>query len=399
MKHEMIYERADLFDVNMIIVMSIRIKGTPSESELEGAFCKAVAANEVLMSKVVIEDDGRAFYVDNDRPKSSIRRADAGLDDIRGREERIRFRIEDGEFIRAFYEESNDGTTILFLMHHLGGDGMSLEYFIEDLMTFLSGGEREFKKIRTAETENNLDPLSRMLIRHYNRKWMDRVFTFADMDKAYESYWKDRITTIDTQVIEKKEMDEILAECHSVGVRFTSYLTAKLIMNEAGTMDVGYAMDYRHDKNRSMGNQASGVSVRYRYNPSKSLMENALAIQKKLDKKLNDHKKGSYILSFVAALKPTLHDAVNLEHAGTFHDKVSYSLAKLMGYVEKTKDYSITNLTVADIPLRYGEYEIGEMTFAGPVVSYGKRITSVITCNGKTVITTHVRKTKNNLTI
>ena len=27
-------------------------------------------------------------------------------------------------------------------------------------------------------------------------------------------------------------------------------------------------------------------------------------------------------------------------------------------YVGKTKDYSITNLMVADIPVKYGEYEI-----------------------------------------
>ncbi len=392
MKHEIIYERGDLFDVNMIVMISIRIKGTPSEAEIADAFSNAVGVNEILLSKVVIENDGRAFYVDNDSPKSFIRKADDELDTIRKREERIRFKVDEGEFIRAYYETENDETTIMFLMHHLAGDGMSLQYFIEDFMTFLSGGTKEFKEIRTAETKDNLDPISRGIIKHYNRKWRDRVFSFDDMEKAYEFYWKDKTTIIDTQVIEKEEMDEILAECHKAGVRFTSYFTAKLIKDEKGMMDVGYAMDYRHDKNRSMGNQASGLSVRYKYSPSKSIMDNAGAIQKMFDKKIEDHKKGSYILNFVAGFKPTIHDAVNLEHAGTFHDKVSYSLAKLMGYVVKTKDYSITNLTVADIPLHYGNYEITEMTFAGPVVSYGKRIFSVITCNGKTVITEHVRK-------
>ena len=83
---------------------------------------------------------------------------------------------------------------------------------------------------------------------------------------------------------------------------------------------------------------------------------------------------------------------MNLEHAGYYHDKVSYSFAKLMGYVDKTKDYSITNLTVADIPSKYGEYEIKQILFAGPVVSYGQKIISVVTFNGKTVITRHERK-------
>ena len=35
---------------------------------------------------------------------------------------------------------------------------------------------------------------------------------------------------------------------------------------------------------------------------------------------------------------------------------------------------------------------IKNMMFAAPVVSYGKRIISVITCNGRTVITRHVMK-------
>lgn len=157
-------------------------------------------------------------------------------------------------------------------------------------------------------------------------------------------------------------------------------------------MHIGYAVDYRHDNNRSMGNQASGISIEYKYVSSISLMENARRIQSKLDKKLKEHEKGSYVLSFVGDINPTLRDAVNLEHVGYFHNKVSYRLAKIMGYVGKTKDYSITNLTVADIPVKYGEYEIKNMMFAAPVVSYGKRIISVITCNGRTVITRHEMK-------
>lgn len=392
MKHEIIYERGELFDVNMMITMSIRISGCPSEEEIVRAFSLAVGTNEILLSRIVIDNDGRAFYVDNDHPESFIRKADDSLDAIRQREEKKRFKLEKGEYIRAYYEVEEDRTTILFLMHHMAGDGMSLQYFIEDFMTFLAGEQKSFKEIRTAETGDALDVVSHGIIRHYNRKWNKHVFSFSDMDKAYDAYWKDRTSVIDRKVIEKEEMDKILDECRKAGVRYTAYITAWLIKESQRTMDIGYAMDYRQDKNRSMGNQASGFSIRYRYNSEKSLLDNARAIQKKIDKKIREHEKGSYILSFVAGFVPTLHDAVNLEHAGTFHDKVSFSLARLMGYIGTTKDYSITNLTVADIPVRYGDYEIEEMMFAGPVVSYGKIIFSIVSCNGKTVITKHVRK-------
>lgn len=392
MKHKIFYEREELFDVNMLITMIVKVKGGPSDDELKSAFDGAVKVNGILNSKIVIEPDGSAYYVDNDAPRSSFNITQEDLIEVKKREEKIRFRLEDGEFIRAFARRDEDITSIMFLMHHMGGDGKSLVYFIEDFMSVLSGQSREYKEIRTAETVDSLDPISKTLLKHYNKGWNGQVFTFEDMDKAYESYWKDRTTDLQIEVIEKDEMTKILDECRAAGVKYTSYLTAMLIKDEKDTQDIGYATDYRHDGNRSMGNQASGVSVKHKYDPGKSLMDNALKIQKKLAVKLDNDAKASYILNFSSRVDPTLYDAVCLEHAGTFHDKTSYKLARLLGFKEKTKDYSITNLTVADIPVEYGRFTIDELLFAGPVVSYGKNIISVVTCNGKTVITRHSRK-------
>lgn len=93
-------------------------------------------------------------------------------------------------------------------------------------------------------------------------------------------------------------------------------------------------------------------------------------------KKLNNLKYKFFILHFMAALNPTLVDALNLEHADYFHSKTSGKLAKILGYSSKTKDLSITNLTKADIPIQYDNYKIDEITFVPPVVSYGKNIIS-----------------------
>lgn len=392
MKHELYYERDELFDVNMVITFKIDITGELAFNKLQEAFYKALNINEILLTKVVLDSDGKAYYSDNSDPKSCILFVDDELEVIRRREEKKRFRIEAGEYLRAFVKKNEHDTSILFMMHHLGGDGKSLLYFIEDFMTFLSGGTKNYKEIRTAETKEKLDVISRGILRCYNKRWKNHVFTFDDLDKAHVKYWKNRTSVIETEVIENEKMNEILEECHNAGVKFTAYLTARLIASSHRKMDIGYAVDYRHDGNRSMGNQASGISIKYKYDSSKTLIRNARKIQHKLDIKLKDHEKSSYILNFVGGISPTLRDAANLEHAKCFHNRVSYSMAKLMGYVGKTKDYSITNLAVADIPTKYGEYEIKQIMFIAPVVSYGKRIISVVTFNGKTVITRHERK-------
>ena len=391
MKHQVVFERQELFDVNMIIAMTFDVKGEVSSGALQEAFAEAVKCNEILNTKVVIEPDGSAFYVSSDEPESRLIITEEDLDEVRMREERIRFRIEEGEYIRAFVNLEEGGMKLLLLMHHMGGDGKSLLYFAEDLLRSLGGETLQFKEIRTAEPKGKLDPISRAIIRSYNRKWNGHVFTFPDMDEAYRAYWKDRKTTVEVEVLEEEETAKIREECRKAGAKFTAYLIARLIKDTKGKQDVGLAADYRHDGNRSMGNQASGTSVVYQYDTSKSIYMNAAAIQKKLDKKLKSEDSMSYILNFMGTLKPTLVDAVNLEHAGAYSDKTSAGLAKLLGFTGKTKDLSITNLTVADIPVVYGSFKLERIEFTGPVVSYGKNVVGVITCNGKTVITRHRR--------
>lgn len=55
-------ERGDLFDVNMMIAMQVKVRGKATETELTEAFRAAVEAFEILNCKVVIDDKGGAFY-------------------------------------------------------------------------------------------------------------------------------------------------------------------------------------------------------------------------------------------------------------------------------------------------------------------------------------------------
>ena len=89
-------------------------------------------------------------------------------------------------------------------------------------------------------------------------------------------------------------------------------------------------------------------------------------------------------------LDSTLKDALNLERAGYFSRKFSKRIAGLLGYGEKVKDLSITNLTRADIPLRYGEYTIEEIAFIPPIVSYAKNVIGIVTVGDIMNISGHV---------
>ena len=382
MRYQIETERSDLFDVNIVITMKVCLDKDVPIDELKSAFDKACKVHEVLQSRVVIESTGEAYYVDNDRMANSFSRTDQSLTDLIYSNERCRFRIEEGEFIRAYL--SPDG--LVFMMHHLGGDGKSLLYFIESFMRCLAGMECEkvpFKSLgpKDLPEKGKMPFFYRQLVRSWNHKWLrqKQVFDFTDMDTAYSKFWGEHRTKVWLKTYERNELESLIKNAKNAGTSLTAYLIADMIKDSKKKMDVGLAVDGRLDKNRSMGNQATGISVQYRYDKNKSLDENARKIHKRMQKKLSNDRYRYFVLEFMGKLDSTLKDALNLERAGYFSRKFSKRIAGILGYGENVKDLSITNLTRADIPLRYGDYTIEEIAFIPPIVSYAKNVIGIVT--------------------
>ena len=390
-------ERGDLFDVNMMIAMQVKVRGKATETELTEAFRAAVGAFEILNCKVVIDDKGGAFYANCRTSMNRIFFRDFELEKLVQEQERIRFRLEDGEFLRCFVSLSDtDEMKLCFLMHHLGGDGKSLCYFIEAFMKSLSGEKCEYRRIQLLNNEtlpstSKLPFLASLVTKVYNRKWLKqcRIFGFDDMEAAYRNFWKSHKTTVENVVTEGGELSRKLRECKANKIGFTSYAIAEMIQDITKVQDIGLAVDGRYDGNRTMSNQATGIAVRYRYDRRKTLTGNAAVIDRAMKKKLSDENYKYLVLRFMSAFEPTLVDAVNLEFAGHFHSKTTERLAKILGYGANTKDISITNLTRIDIPTDYGEYRLTDLVFVPPVVSYGKNIIGMVTVGDRLNMTCH----------
>ena len=380
-------ERADLFDMNMMIAMQITVSGKATESELTQAFRDAVGAFEILNCKVIIDGDGNAFYDHSDGSSNSLTCRDFELESLIREQECVRFRLEEGEFLRCFVSLADrDERKICFLMHHLGGDGKSLCCFIETFLRALSGEKCEYRRAvflnnETLPGDSKLPFFASALVRHYNRKWRKerRVFGFEDMRAAYEIFWKNRRTSVRNEVTGSDVLCRKLNQCRTNRIGFTSYTIAEMIQDLPSAQDVGLAVDGRQDGNRSMGNQATGISVKYQYDKNRTLLQNAAAIDRRMKKKLHSNRYKYFILRFMSEFDPTLVDAVNLEFAGYFHSKTSAQLADLLGYGRNTKDLSITNLTRLAIPTHYGKFTLTDLIFVPPVVSYGKNIVGMAT--------------------
>ena len=393
MRYKIETERENLFDVNMVIAMRIRLEGEVVFDKLEKAFYGAVAAYEILNSKIVIEDDGNAFYADCDEPLSSFSKSELSFEELINANEKVRFKIENGEYIRGFL--TPDG--IVFLMHHLGGDGKSLLYFIETFMCVLSGGNPQAVPFANLAVEDlpedsRLPYLYRLFVRSWNKKWhkINRVFYFDDMDKAFNDFWQKHRTKTVIEEYDKDRLEDLLACSKEAGCSLTSYLVALWIRDIPHEADVGFAVDGRLNDARVMGNFATGIHINYRYDADKSTGENARKINALMKKKLSDPRFRYSVLHMIGGFDPTLIDTLSLEAAGAFHTKETARFADIMNYGKKKKDLSITNLMRTDIQTDYGDYRIKDIAFVPPVVSYGKNLIGIITVNDKMIVTRHV---------
>ena len=395
MRYKIETERENLFDVSIVIAMRVRVEGEVIFEQLEKAFSKAVASYEILNSKIVIDDNGDAYYVDCEKTLSSFKETSLGFEELINTNEGIRFRVEEGEYIRGFL--SPDG--LVFLMHHMGGDGKSLLYFIETFMNILAGAEVqkvafENLPVSALPKDSELSCFYKLFVKLWNKRWskQKRVFTFSDMDKAYRVFWKDHKTETVVDEYSADTLKELLAKSKEAGCTLTSYLVALWIKDMPYKADVGFAADGRLTANRSMGNFATGIHIDYKYNSKLSVGENAVKINKLMKKKLSDPKSKYIVLHFIGSIDPVLIDTLSFEAAGAYHTRFTGKFADIMDYGPnvKKKDLSISNLMKSDIRTEYGRFRISDIAFVPPVVSYGKNIIGIITVNDKMIVTRHI---------
>ncbi len=393
MRYKLETERENLFDVNMMIAMRVRIEGSIPLESLENAFRKAVSVYEILNSRIVIEDDGEAFYVGCAEPQSSFSESELGFEELINANEMVRFKVENGEFIRAFL--SPDG--LIFLMHHLAGEGKSLLYFIETFMDILSGGEPDHVPfanlpVKDLPEDSRLPFLYRLFVRSWNRKWagMKRVFGFSDMDRAFDDFWREHKTETVITEYGKEQLDGLLCQSRNAGCSLTSYLIALWLKDRPGKSDVGLAVDGRLTDSKTMGNFATGIHINYKYDAGKSIEENAVRINMLMKKKLSDPKTRYSVLQLIGQFDPSLIDTLSLEASGALHTRTTSGFADIMSYGKKKRDLSITNLMRAGIRTDYGTFRIKDIAFVPPVVSYGENLTGIITVGDTMIITRHV---------
>lgn len=384
MRKELWSERVDLFEPNIYIAFAVEIEGNPSKESLVAAAEAAFAANEATMSRIVLEADGTAYY---ERMEASGCKAEIteqqDFHALLCENEKKSFDIGRGELVRVF---AGDGR-LCIMAHHLAGDGKSITYLLEDIMNALAGvtlAGKGLPLITAASFPKNakLPVFFKWYADKFNRKWKKsgRAFGWEDYRRIHKAYWEKHSSRVLCESFSAEEVKELRTRTKEMGISMNTFLTTAFLAADTANACIGMPVDARADGNRGMANQATGISIDYAYQPGKTFAENARVVHGKVQKKLRRPKNRYFILQFMPLFLPTLIDSVLMHTYDLYENETTHKLAQILGYKGgKTRELGITNLTRLDIPDIYGGYQIRNVLFVPPVVSYVRHIIGVCT--------------------
>ena len=415
MKKNIVTERTNVFEPNNTITMKFTIAGTVKPEKMKQAFLTAVRENETLNSRVILAENGEVWYEpcrETQIQKNHIEIADRSWQEIFKEQQQALFEIEQGELIKGYFFKGEEQSEVLLMASHLAGDGKAILYFVEQIMCALADERvpcRKFQSVSEKEIpgKNKIPIYVNWFIKSLNSKWRKypQIFTMEDRNHIHRIYWERNQIKLWVEHFSREELEKVLDKARASNVSLTSYLIAaycqempdKKIPDQeiSDRITVGLAVDVRANRNRDMRNQTSGITIRCKCRDKIRLEKNVRSISKQLKKKLASQSSKYFVLNFLSRLDGTLRDSIYMYLSGTYQNRVSQDLARACGYGEYSPDLSLSNLTVPDIRVQYGDFELKDLVFIPPLVSYARRMLGVVTLNHEMNITWQVQENEN----
>lgn len=383
-------ERNNLFEPNDYIHFLVTLRGEIEPATLQAAILSAYEANESTCSRIVLTEDGCAYYEKCEETGCKVLITQESWEKLIIKNEKQPFAIQNGEMIRSFIIGGIEKTQLLIMAHHLVGDGKSIVYFIEDVMKALSGEKLEFRPIYSVSQSEfyhkaKMSPKVRLFLKYMNRAWSKekKVFGWKDYEKIHHTYWNKHSSHILYHIFSREETAQVIEMAKKIGISVNSYLITAFQKTDVKNQIIGIPLSVREDNNKSMCNQTSGISITYQYSEKMTFVENAKNVHTMIQKALKSPRR-YFVLRFIPSIEPTLLDGAVLSTQGYCHASTAKKIAEVMGYAGNgTRDLGITNLTRLDIPDKYGAYQIEDILFVPPAISYNPKSIGVATINGK----------------
>lgn len=384
-KKELCTERLHLFAPNIYIGIKGEIRGITEIADLEKAIERIISKVEVLHQRIVLDDSGKAYY-EPCKPRKSIFHTQKDFTTVVNITTKKGMDIWNGELIHFYIREEKDTVELMIVAHHLVGDGQSILLLLELILKELNRQKIDVKPLVVLKPKDfpkasEMFPFERRYLTHLNQKWMKKrdIYSMQDCKKIHQAYIGRNSCEIYEATVEKEDLDYILQQAKRIGVTVNTFITTVAIKTYEKKAVTGMAVSIRNQRDKSICNAASGLSITYQYDKNKTFAANARKIEKRIKDFLGRPYRKYFALRFQSMMNGSFLDGAAMYKYLDVKEKKLSKLAALMNYDDHPRDLGITNLTRANISSLYGKYRLDHISFVAPVVPYSERIIGVVT--------------------
>lgn len=380
MKKYLITERPDLFEPDVYISIVVTLRGENLKKEIiSDAVNEAYQANEVTMSKIVLDGTGNSFYEKMDHSGCTVFIENQNWEELLRESEKNTFAIKEGELVRT-YITGDEMEYVLFIhAHHLAGDAKAVLILLQDIFDALNKKKLFYKPLilfdpGTLQKKARLPWWVYQYTKRLNQKWKkwESAAGWKEYDKIHEKYWNTHETRL---AVKNYPLHEIKEKCGD-GITVNSLLVAELLRENPLCKKTGIPVSIRD--NVSMSNQTSGIEIAYSYQKNQTFEQNTRKVQRKIKTRLKNPRQKYFVLMFLAQLAPTLIDAILLQVHGCVKNPIAQKAAEALGYTGKRKrQLGVTNLGKITFLNKENLFEIKDVLFIPPMVSYTKNVVGI----------------------
>ena len=387
-ERELVLERLMLRPPHNVLKMIVKLEGKINHDDLRSAIKKVSQKHPLMRSRIVIREDGSAYYTTEGVPEVELKIEQKLSEDyyieIIDKENKNPFRMDIGPFARFILLESDSGSDLVLYAHHIFCDGRSLVYIIRHLMEFLENPDKEVETIEPVSYYEDIKDLAKLgriknwFLNKINSKWQKRRFIISEElhQEAAREWFSESDGFLHLGFTE--EQTKILRErCRKEGVSINTALlvalkTAKQKLPEFRSRPdgVAFTVDIRdmlpNNPGEACGIYASGFNIEQKLKENLSFWENARLMHDEANEKLNDGKSLVERRALSVILDGSLLDAVMLSVVGKCDDSF---VAKFTDKFRMDDEIGmlLTNLGGLQIPRDYGPYKLKDVIFGTPI--------------------------------
>lgn len=425
MKERLERERIYLCSPYAVSVTRVEIEGVLFIEKLREAVACAVRRNELLNVRVVLEENGEAYYetqVFDDNPNETIKICeDIYWKDLVREQEQLAFDLDHGELVRFFLLQNEEKQELVVMAHRLLGDGASIAFLIEDIMRGLTGQAvlaKPYKRQRL-EDEKKRSFFDKMKEKHIRSSWQKEgtVFCQEEYDRLQEEFRRKNTSYVSYETFYTPALLKIASFAKKENVSIgTAVLTAfakasrelrhvqaeetteeklrrrnekadrkelqKQLQPEPLFLEISSSREYK-----GIGEYAVTKSERYLYEEELSFAENA----KRLENIIKQAESGKEA-KLLARFPGSMTDSIFFELSGLYVNPDTEWLIRELDYENRTAGIAATNLAKVPIPVKYKSLTLKNYVYVPPLHQGARRALGIAVLGNVMNICLHVKR-------